>query len=261
MTYDARELARVRNPILLASAAMWLLLLLAGSHALPGSIHCPATSPGQLHFAGSVRMFVAMNPPGGLAAGWAMMLSAMMLPALIAPVRYIRRRSFTHRRARSIVLFFFGYAAVWMALGGVLLALELAAMFLAGDAYPPAACGALIAMAWQFSPLKQRCLNRCHAFPELAAFGVAADWDALAFGVTQGIWCVGSCWALMLLPMLLPRRHMAAMVVVAVLIYCERLEHPRTPRWRWCGFGRTVRFAIAQGRIRLHALRPLAGSS
>jgi len=258
MTYDARELARVRNPILLASAAMWLLLL-AGPRALPSSIHCSA--PSQLDFAASVQMFVAMNPPASLAAGWAVMLSAMMLPALIAPVRHIRRRSFTRRRARSIVLFFLGYAAVWMALGGVLLALKLGAQFLGGESCLPAAFGALIAMAWQCSPLKQRCLNRCNALPELAAFGAAADWDALAFGVTQGIWCAGSCWALMLLPMLLPQEHMAAMIVVAVLIYCERLEHPRPPRWSWRGFGRTVRFEVAQGRIRLHALRPLAGSS
>ena len=61
-----------------------------------------------------------------------------------------------------------------------------------------------IGLAWQCSPAKQVCLNRCHALRELAAFGRAADTDALIFGATQGVWCAGSCWAWMLLPLLLP---------------------------------------------------------
>jgi len=253
MAYDARELARVRNPVLLITAVTWILLLVE-----PGNLgifaHCPATSSGAMPLSTSFQMLLATNAPASLAAGWALMLVAMMSPVLIQPVRHIRLRSFTRRRARSILLFVTGYAAIWMALGGVLLAIELAVKSFAPQSYLPAAGVVLIALVWQFSPVKQRCLNRCHAHTELAAFGAAADLDAFRFGITHGMWCASSCWALMLFPMLLPRGHVVAMAAVAVLIFSERLEEPRPPSWRWRGLGKAMRIVVAQARIRLHGV-------
>ena len=254
MRYDARELARVRNWVLLLSAVTWIVLVVE-----PGGVrmfaHCPATGAGAMPWPASLQMLLAMNPPAFLAAGWGLMLVAMMAPVLIQPVYHIRRRSFTQRWARSIGLFVAGYAAVWMAAGGVLLAIELAVIVLAPQSYLPAAGLLFIALVWQFSPVKQRCLNRCHAHGELAAFGVAADWDALRFGITHGMWCAGSCWALMLLPLLLPRGPLLAMAGVAVLIFSEKLERPRPLGWRCRGFGTVTRIVLAQVRIRLHARR------
>jgi predicted metal-binding membrane protein len=254
MIYDDRELPRIRNPVLLISAVTWILLLVE-----PGSmrmfVHCPATTSGAMPLSASFQMLLAMNSPASLAAGWVLMLVAMMSPLLILPLRHIRLRSFTHRRARSVVLFVTGYASIWMALGGVLLAIELAVKLFASQSYLPAAGVVLIALVWQSSPIKQRCLNRCHAHTELAAFGAAADFDALRFGTTHGIWCASSCWALMLFPLLLPQRHIVAMATVAVLIFGERLEQPRPPRWRWRGLGKARRIVVAQARTRLHALR------
>lgn len=254
MVYDAREFARVRNPVLLVSALAWILLLVEpGSMGM--STHCPATGSGAMPLSASFQMLLAMSEPTSLAVGWALMLVAMMSPVLIPPFRHIRLRSFTHRRARSIVLFVTAYAAIWMALGGVLLATDLVIMLLAPQSYLPTAGVVLIATFWQFSPIKQRCLNRCHAHTELAAFGAAADFDALRFGMIHGIWCTGSCWALMLFPMLLPRGHVVAMAAVTVLIFSERLEQPRPPSWRWRGIGKAIRIVVAQTRIRLRALR------
>jgi predicted metal-binding membrane protein len=252
MIENPGEFARVRNALLLLSALTWIVLL-----AEPGSTvaHCPVTTSGAMRLPASYQALLAMNPPGSLAAGWALMLVAMMSPVLIQPVRHIRISSFTHRRARSTVIFAAGYAAIWMAVGGVLLATELAVKLFAPQSYLPAAGMVLIALVWQFSPIKQRCLNRCHAHTELAAFGSAADFDALRFGMTHGIWCAGSCWALMLFPMLLPRGHVVAMAAVAVLIFSERLERPMPPCWRRRGLGKVKRIVIAQAHMRLHALR------
>jgi len=182
------------------------------------------------------------------------MLVAMMSPVLIPPIRHIRLSSFAHLRARSTALFLIGYTTIWMALGGVLLAIELVVRSFARG-YLPAAGVVLIALLWLFSPIKQRFLNRCHAHPELAAFGAAADLDALRFGMTHGTWCAGSCWALMLFPMLLPRGHVVAMAVAGVLIFSERLEQPRMPCWGWRGFGKAIRILVVQTRIALHAVR------
>jgi len=255
MTYTARDLARVRNPVLLLSAMSWIALIVEPGGAL-ALAHCPAAGPAATQFPAAFQMPLTMNPLTALTAGWALMLVAMMSPVLIAPIMHIRLRSFTRRRARSTALFAAGYAAIWMALGGVLIGMAMAVKRFAPQSYLPAAGIALIGLVWQFSPVKQRCLNRCHAHTELAAFGAAADFAALRFGISHGIWCAGSCWALMLFPMLLPRGHLVAMAAVAVLIFGERLEPPMPPRWHWRGLGKLVRIAVAQTRTRLQA-RPL----
>lgn len=250
MIYDAREVARVRNPVLLVTAATWVLLL-AGHGSMRTFAHCPAAGFEAMLSSASLRMLLAMNTPASLAGGCALMLAAMMSPVLIPPLYYIRVRSFTHRRARSTAFFLAGYAAIWMAVGAVLLATELALKLFAPPSYLPVAAAVLIALVWQVSPIKQRCLNRCCGYPVLAAFGAAADLDALRFGITHGAWCAGSCWALMLAPMLLQRGHGLAMAIVALLIFSERLEEPAPLHWRWRGFRRAARIVIAQTQIRL----------
>lgn len=250
MIYNAREFAQVRNPVLFVAVVTWVLLLL-GQDSMLMVAHCPAANCQAMPPSASLQMLLAMNPPASLAVGWALMLVAMMSPVLVPPLYYIRLRSFTHRRVRSIAFFLAGYAAIWMAAGVVLLAIEVAVKLLVPQSYLAAAAVVLIASVWQFSPIKQRCLNRCYAHPALAAFGGAADFDALRFGMTHGAWCVGSCWALMLAPMLLPRAHLLAMAVVALLIFSERLEEPAPLSWRWRGFGKAARIVIAHAQMRL----------
>lgn len=250
MRISTRERARVNIPILLISAVTWMLLV------NPGSIitlaHCPVTDSGASLV--SFQMLLEMNPISSMMAGWALMLVAMMSPTLIAPLRHILNRSFKRRRARSVTLFVVGYAAIWMAAGGLLIAVMLMLNLLAPQSYLPAAGVGIIAFVWQCSPIKQRCLNRGHNHTELAAFGIAADLDALRFGITHGVWCVGSCWALMLLPMLLLQGHFAAMAVVTFVMTSERLEQPRPLSWRLRFPGKLMRIVVAQTRIRLQSL-------
>lgn len=211
--------------------------------------HCPVTDSGASLV--SFQMLLAMNPISSMMAGWALMLVAMMSPTLITPIRHILNRSFKRRRARSVTLFVVGYAAIWMAAVGVLIAVMLMLNLLAPQSYLPAVGVGIIAFVWQCSPIKQRCLNRGHNHSELAAFGIAADLDALRFGITHGVWCVGSCWVLMLLPMLLLQEHFAAMAVVTFVMISERLEQPRPLSWRLRFPGKLMRIVVAQTRIRL----------
>src|SRR5262249_8142641 len=104
----------------------------------------------------------------------------------------------------------------------------------------------LIAFVWQASPIKQRCLNRCHSHRPLSAFGVAADRDALLMGLDHGRFCVGSCWAIMLFPMLLPEGHVAAIAAGTLLVFCERLDPARPPAWRLRGFHTSWRWLQLQ---------------
>lgn len=258
MMTSARERARVNVPVLLVSATAWAALLFNPGSAMTLA-HCPITDPGAPP--ASFQMLLAMNPVSSLAAGWALMLAAMMSPTLIAPISHVRERSFKRRRGRSVTLFVVGYAAIWAAAGVALLGAALVLGLLLPRSYLPAVGVGIIAFVWQCSPVKQRCLNRGHNHRELAAFGTAADLDALRFGVTHGVWCVGSCWALMLFPMLLPQGHFAGMAAAAFVMISERLEQPRPLRWRLRFPGKLTRIAVAQTRIRLRGLRSGSGPS
>jgi predicted metal-binding membrane protein len=248
MTPAARERLHVRVPVLCTSAVAWVLLV-AGSGGTALHAHHAAAMPRATPSPAPLGLLLAHHPPAALALDWALMLVAMMAPLLIAPIRHVRDRSFARRRARAIALFVAGYGPIWLAAGAVLLTLALASRLIAPGSSMPLALAAVIALAWQFSPAKQSCLNRCHAHAELAAFPPAADIDALRFGATHGIWCVGSCWALMLLPLLVSRGHLAAMAAVTLWLLAERLESPRPPGWRWRGPGKAARLAAAQSRM------------
>jgi predicted metal-binding membrane protein len=233
MIYNAKEYARLRNAVLAISLGAWIMIL-----ACPRAPSC-CVARGS---ATSLGTMFAANPTASLAMAWALMLIAMMSPMLVPPIYHVRISSFARRRGRSSALFVAGYGAVWMAAGAVLLAAELAASGWAPQSYLPATVVGLMALVCQVSPWKQHCLNRCHSHRPLAAFGIAADWDALRLGLEHGFWCVGSCWAAMLCPMLLPKGHLVSMAAVSALMFCERLDPPKKPAWTWRGFGTASRY-------------------
>lgn len=253
MSYNIREYVQIRNLVFGISLLFWIALLrpvpyasmcCGGDCLTPAQIVLASNPPVSLAF----EMVLTSTTPGSLVGDWALMLLAMMMPLLIQPMYHIFIRSFARRRGRSIALFLVGYGLLWMLAGGAILGLTLSGRALAPQSWLPAISVVLVALVWQASPFKQRCLNRCHRHRALAAFGSAADWDALRMGLEHGRWCIGSCWALMLLPMLLPHGHFAAMAAVTILMICERLDPPRTPSWRWRGFG--TAFQIIKLKLR-----------
>lgn len=218
---DERDLAKVRNAALLLSGLAWLWMFVEGS---AGHAHTHA-----LHYR-SMLPQVAVN--------WVIMLAGMMTPVLISPIGHLRACCLARRRARATALFIVAYGAVWTAFAGLLLAVGVGLGV-------PSIVVVFAAVIWQCSPWKQACLNRCHTVPGLGAFGVRADLDALRYGCEFAFWCAGSCWVWMVLPMLLPSGHSAAMALAAVLMICERLEHPQRQRWRFRFPRNMVRIATA----------------
>lgn len=255
MTHAARERLQVSAPMFVASIAAWILLLIKGA----GTLICHA----QMSDALSVRPLsplLGSDSVTSFAAGWALMLAAMMLPMLTSPVRHIRNRIFARQRVRAIALFLSGYAAVWMIAGAGLLLLATAVRPRTSEIL-----GLMVAttaaLLWEFSPAKQTCLNRCHVGAELDVFGFAADWSALRFGLSYGKWCVGSCWLLMLLPWMVARNHLFIMAVVMLWLFAERLDAPTPPRWRCRMPVKALRIAFAQVRRPLVRMRIAAAQS
>lgn len=252
MTPEARERRRIRTPVLAVTAVAWAVTLLAdpfsavsGSWAVspPGSGAGQGPAPAALdarlahaHHAivdgGLPASHASTENVAGLLVGWALMLTAMMAPLLIPALRHIRARSLRSRRWRAMSLVTVAHAAVWTVGYGVLLAVASALRSVTGRADLAVLLGLAAALSWQLSPLKQYCLNRHCAHPPVSSFGAAADRDALRFGGTHAAWCLGSCWALMLVSLLAPAWHVAVMLVVSVWMWVEPLDRPERPAWR-----------------------------
>ncbi|MHB8527918.1 MAG: DUF2182 domain-containing protein [Caulobacteraceae bacterium] len=146
----------------------------------------------------------------GLAAMWAVMMVAMMLPSA-APMVLLyaavdRRRRGAGALART-GLFALAYLLVWstFALAAAGLQEELARIAVLTPRMAAASrtlAGAILIGAglYELTPLKQACLRQCGG----PALFLARNWregaaGALRMGLAHGIFCLGCCWALMLL--------------------------------------------------------------
>lgn len=142
---------------------------------------------------------------------WAVMMAAMMLPStaplLLLYLGATRTRNPTSNAVSRVFGLLSGYLLVWAAfsVGATLLQWTLATRGLLTAMMEPAAPAlgaALLALAgvYQMTPLKQACLRACRS-PLQFVMGNNAPGLAGAFrlGITHGVYCLGCCWALMLL--------------------------------------------------------------
>src|SRR5262249_9993795 len=142
--------------------------------------------------------------------GWVLMLAAMMLPTTL-PLLDIFRRLTARRgdRRRLMALVITGYLAVWTVFGLAAHLGDWAVLFVArrfdwliANGWVIGAAVLATAGLYQFSPLKYRCLDKCRAplgFVVEHWRGAREGWQALLLGGRHGAFCVGCCWALMLL--------------------------------------------------------------
>ena len=142
--------------------------------------------------------------------GWTLMTVAMMLPTAVPLLEIFRRLTAAREdRLQLLALVISGYLAVWLAFG---IAAHTADWFvhevversswLEARAWLIGAATLILAGAFQFSRLKYRCLEKCRAplsFVTEYRRGRAERRNAFSLGVHHGIFCVGCCWALMLL--------------------------------------------------------------
>lgn len=230
---EARERRRVRTPVLAVTALAWFVTAIVFTTP-SSSMHSDGDSMGMAmgtpssHGMGQMTTHISAGGLPGFLGMWLLMLTAMMSPVLIGPLRHLGSRSLPGHRFAAQTLFVAAYAAMW-SLAGVLLLAVADGLDRLGAA---AAVAIGVAVLWQLTPVKQRGLNGHHSRPSLSAFGWHAEVAALRFGARLGASCVGSCWALMLLPLVLTRHQLAAMAVATLWIWAEQLEFPALARWR-----------------------------
>ncbi|NRF66087.1 DUF2182 domain-containing protein [Aquincola sp. S2] len=176
---------------------------------------------------------VWLVPAALTAAAWVLMVAAMMLPSSYPLFSAFERvASARADRSRLLWLLGLGYTAAWGAFGVLahgLHALVLAAVaalpWLAWHASLIGAATVVLAGAFQFSRLKHRCLDKCRtpmSFVIEHWRGRAHGAQAFLLGWNHGLFCVGCCWALMLLMFVVGTGSLGWMLLLAVLMAVEK---------------------------------------
>ncbi len=215
-------------------------LIAWGAMLLPGELHqlmsgrmIAASVHGHGQMIHSLDGILSFHSLAMMVLYWLVMLVAMMSPALAQPIRHLWERSLTRRRWIAIVLFLIGYVTIWILAGVILILVAALLRFLVGEGWLGASgVGLVLAIFWQSSPWKQSCLNHCHWTPRLSPFGLTANLDCWRYGMVNGLWCVGNCWALMLLPLTVLQTHLMIMAVVTLILMFDRYRPVRPIKWR-----------------------------
>lgn len=163
------------------------------------------------------------------AASWILMSAAMMLPTTLPLFdRFDRMTAACPHRGRLAALLGAGYLSVWAAFG--LLAhglheLLLALPALARHGWLAGSAVIALAGAFQFTALKYRCLEKCRSplsFVMQHWHGRAPGREAFLLGAHHGLFCVGCCWALMLLMFALGTGSLGWMLLLAAVMAVEK---------------------------------------
>jgi predicted metal-binding membrane protein len=140
-------------------------------------------------------------------ACWQVMTVGMMLPSSMPMVHMIIYAGRKQSRPRAVPgTFLAAYAVVWTAFAVVAFLGDIQihrlvhhSFWLDSNSWVIGATTFAIAGVFQFSPLKGRCLKQCRSpfgfFVRYYRTGVGAAWH---LGLRHGAFCLGCCWALML---------------------------------------------------------------
>ena len=170
-----------------------------------------------------------------VAAMWGAMTLAMMLPSAAPMILTYAEIADTAARQNEPVVSPFmiaaGYTAVWLGFAAaatlVQLALTQAAML---DPSMAAASGLfsgavfITAGLYQFSALKHACLAQCqHPFPFFFANWATTPRGVFKLGVRQGLFCLGCCWAMMLVMFAVGVMNVVWMAALGIVMTVEKI--------------------------------------
>ena len=166
---------------------------------------------------------------------WAVMMAGMMLPSVVPVILLVDRVNLQRKRRNSpytqTLYFILGYLMVWTFYSLMItfiqwglhhLALLSPMMVSANDFFS----GGLLIIAglYQWSPLKQRCLQLCRSPLSI----ITTQWKegvvgAIKMGVTHGQYCLGCCWFLMAILFVTGVMNLKWILVLTVLVMVEKL--------------------------------------
>ncbi len=174
---------------------------------------------------------------------WVVMMIAMMFPAIVPVILMVHRWGKSRGLGSQMTIpFAGGYLLLWSVAGVAAYALLI---LLENNLAPGPGLvrlgGALVAAAgiYQFTPLKDACLRQCRSpLSLLMTHGVALQGGfagRVAVGARHGAYCLGCCWGLMTVLVLIGMMNLAWMAAVAAVIVTEKVFSSGTGATRLFG--------------------------
>ena len=219
----AVERAILFGSIIILALAAWVALWFADDFA-NGALHAHHLGH-HARLSGSTLLLFT--------GGWTVMIVAMMLPTTL-PIISTFHTIASARGDRFLLLglVVFGYTVTW-AFFGVIVYVAYLLLHTLVNSIPvlrdnsSAAVPSLLILAglFQFTSLKYRCLDKCRSpfsFVIEHWQGRRYKWLALRLGIDHGVFCVGCCWALMLLMFIVGLGSVGWMFILALIMAIEK---------------------------------------
>jgi predicted metal-binding membrane protein len=214
---------RLPAAVPVAIALAWAAAVAAHATGVAGRFHHDAVlAHGGLGLAGV----------GGYALVWCVMVAAMMLPSAVPLLKLFAGVAGRQARpGRLLACFAAAYLAVWALFGWAALAFDdvvhrvaHALPWLAAHPWLVGAATLGMAGAFQFSSLKDRCLTACrHPAAYLLRHYRRGPAAAFRLGWGHGLYCLGCCWALMLVMFAAGVADLRWMAALAALMAYEKI--------------------------------------
>jgi predicted metal-binding membrane protein len=220
---QARPSPRLPSPVLVGAIAVaWMVAIAAELTGQASWVHHHELVEGRPPVWLALSLFLV---------AWQIHIAALMLPSSLPLVTLFGKVSANQPKPRAAVLAFVGgYLVVWTAFG---------VLALAGDAVlhelvhrwawladrPHLIGGGVLGLAgaFQFSALKDRCLDQCRRPASfLRAYYQRGLPQAFALGRRHGLFCLGCCWALMLVMFSVGIANLAWMAPFALVMLYEK---------------------------------------
>jgi predicted metal-binding membrane protein len=223
-----KALALACIAVLVAAGWVYLALALAGMNGLSVlDVLCQPTFGTSGFTAAQALLLFAM---------WAAMALAMMLPTaapmILTYTDIAETAAAKGEPAASPLVLAAGYMLVWLGAAALFAVLQLTLARLslldpAMRAASPLFSGAVFvaAGAYQFSALKHACITQCQRpLPFFFANWTAEPRGVFRLGLRQGGYCLGCCWAMMLVMFAVGVMNVVWMAALGALMTIEKIN-------------------------------------
>ncbi|HEY7519058.1 MAG TPA: DUF2182 domain-containing protein [Methylomirabilota bacterium] len=200
-----------------------LLLITAGAW-----VHVVTAMPGGDMAGMDMVMTPTLVDAAAYVGAWAIMMAAMMLPSALPMLGLYAATQKTGQWPTKVVgvgLFALVYVALWALTGVPVYAASLGLMAVTADTLVYVVAGVLIgAGVFQLTPLKQVCLRHCRSPIGFLLGHWRAGWrGALAMGWAHAVYCLGCCWALMLVLVVAGAMGLPWVLLIACVVAAEKV--------------------------------------
>jgi len=230
MVFGDREMPAPRPPLAAvrdrATVITSVILLLIAAVAWVEVIRSSLGTPDMM-----MRMFMPMTIADALAfvASWGVMMTAMMLPSALPMIGLYGATQKGGAGAATpgvpVGVFTLVYLAVWTISGIPVYLAHTALMALSPRAFAFGVAATLLAAgAFQLSRLKQACLRVCRSpLGFLLGHWRAGLRGSLALGWSHAMYCLGCCWALMVVLVAAGAMGLAWVLLITAVVAAEKL--------------------------------------